>query len=269
MTQPELVSLSTAGWRAGAANLFAHESRLWWRTRRWWIQLLLWAGILNGMLLGFLWIASQANESGLRLEEPAVGVAEVFPQYLGLAILLSTIGVVVLTQGVMLDERRGGTLEWVLAMPASRTGLVVAKFAAHALPILLVFVLVPWSGLYWLLSREIGSAWPTGEFLAVTGMVALVLLFTLALTMALGTWTTSRAVVVGVPIAAGLLYDAVHLFVPGWAGRLPFPWELNGVSVQVAAGEPLTSWIPIAATVVWIGLVLVLTAWRFHRDDVV
>jgi hypothetical protein len=100
-------------------------------------------------------------------------------------------------------------------------------------------------------------------------MVALIPLFTLALTMALGTWTTSRAVVVGVPIAAGLVYDAVHLFVPGWAGRLPFPWELTGVSVQVAAGEPLTSWVPIAATVVWIGVVVALTAWRFRREDVV
>lgn len=269
MTTTEIVPTFSAGWRAGAANFFAHESRLWWRSRRWWIQLLLWAGILNGMLLGFLWIASQANETGLRLEEPAVGVAEVFPQYLGMAILLSTIGVVVLTQGVMLDERRAGTLEWVLAMPVSRTGLVLAKFAAHALPILLVFVLVPWSGLYWLLSRELGSTWPAGDFLAVAGMVALILLFTLALTMALGTWTTSRAAVVGVPIAAALLYDAVHLFLPGWAGRLPFPWELIGVSVQVAAGEPLTTWIPIVATVAWIALVVAFTAWRFHREDVV
>lgn len=269
MTTTDLRPRGATGWRAGAGNILHHESRLWWHTRRWWVQLLLWSGILVGMLQGFLWIASQANESGLRLEEPAVGVTDVFPQYLGLAILLSTIGVVVLTQGSMLDERRQGTLEWVLAKPVSRTGVVLAKFVADALPVLVIFVLFPWSGIYWTLSRELGSPWPLADFLAVAGMVSLVVLFTLALTMALGTWTSSRAVVVGVPIAAGLMYDAVHLFARDWAGRLPFPWELAGASVQVAAGQPLISLLPVVATVLWIAVVLALTAWRFGRDDAI
>ena len=269
MTTSQLVTRTSTGWRAGTGNVFRHESRVWWKTRRWWIQLVLWTGLLNGMLLGFLWIASQANESGLRLEEPAVGVVDVFPQYLGLAVLLSTIGVVVLTQGIMLDERRQGTLEWVLAKPVSRTGVVIAKYAAHLLPVLLIFVVVPWSGLYWLLSRELGDPWPVGSFLLVVGMVALLLAFTVALTLALGTWTTSRAVVVGVPIAAGLVYDSVHLFTDGLAGRLPFPWELTGSAIPVAAGDSLVSWTPIVATVLWTLVVVVAAAWRFGRDDAI
>ncbi len=269
MTISQLTPRATTGWGAGAANVFVHESRLWWRSRRWWVQLVLWTGLLNGMLLGFLWIAAQANETGIRLEEPAVGVAEVFPQYLGLALLLSTIGVVVLTQGVMLDERRLGTLEWVLAKPVSRAGVVVAKYVAHVIPVLVVFVVVPWSGLYGLLSREVGEPWPLGEFVSVAGMVALLLAFTVALTLALGTFTESRAVVVGVPIAAGLLYDSIHLFIDGWAGRLPFPWELTGSAVQVAAGQPLISWVPAGSTVLWIGLVVVAAAWRFRFDDII
>jgi ABC-type transport system involved in cytochrome c biogenesis permease component len=267
MTTLDLTPRTITGWRAGAANVFAHESRLWWRSRRWWIQLLLWAGLLNGMLLGFLWIAAEANETAIRLEEPAVGVTEIFPQFLGLTVLLSTIGVVVLTQGIMLDERRQGTLEWMLAKPVSRTGVVVAKYAAHLIPVLVIFVVVPWSGLYWLLSRELGELWPVGQFVAVAGMVALVLAFTVALTLALGTWTTSRAVVVGVPIAAGLLYDTVHLFTEGWVGRLPFPWELTGSAVRVSAGEPLISWVPVGATMIWIVVVVAATAWRFRFDD--
>lgn len=269
MTTPDLVSRTTTGWRAGAGTVFRHESRIWWKSRRWWIQLLLWTGLLNGMLLGFLWIAAQANESGIRLEEPAVGVVDVFPQFLGLAVLLSTIGVVVLTQGIMLDERRQGTLEWVLAKPVSRTGVVLAKYAAHLLPVLFIFVVVPWSGLYWLLSRELGEPWPVDGFLLVAAMVALLLAFTVALTLALGTWTTSRAVVVGVPIAAGLVYDSVHLFTDGLAGRLPFPWELTGSAIPVAAGEPLISRTPIVATVLWTAAFLAASTWRFHRDDAI
>lgn len=269
MTSTEFTDRRTTGWRAGAGNIFRHESRIWWKSRRWWIQLLLWTGLLNGMLRGFLWIAAQTSESGIRLEEPAVGVVDVFPQYLGLAVLLSTIGVVVLTQGIMLDERRQGTLEWVLAKPVSRTGVVIAKYAAHLLPVLVIFVIAPWSGLYWLLSRELGEPWPIGEFLLVVGMVALLLAFTVALTLALGTWTTSRAVVVGVPIAAGLVYDSVHLFTDGLAGRLPFPWELTGSAIPVAAGEALISWTPIVATVLWTVAGIAASAWRFRRDDAI
>ena len=87
MTSTEFTDRRTTGWRAGAGNIFRHESRIWWKSRRRWIQLLLWTGLLNGMLRGFLWIAAQTNESGIRLEEPAVGVVDVFPQYLGLAVL--------------------------------------------------------------------------------------------------------------------------------------------------------------------------------------
>lgn len=258
-----------AGWNAGAGNVFRHESRLWWRSRRWWIQALLWTSLLNAIFLGMVWVASAANEGNLRLEEPAMGVGDILPQFVGLGTLLSTIGVVVLTQGIMLDERKVGTLEWVLAKPLSRTGMIIAKYAAHALPVLLVFVVLPWSGIYLLASRELGEPWPLGEFLGVAGLLALVHLFTLALVLMLGTWTTSRALVVGVPVGAVILYDSVHLFIDDMAGKLPFPWELTGAATMLAGGQPLVSVLPVVASVLWIGLVLAVAAWRFQRDDIV
>lgn len=255
-------------WTAGFGNVLRHESRHWWRGRRWWVQLLLWTVLLDGMLLALLWIADQANTTGLSLEEPAVAVADVFPQYIGIALLLSTIGVVVLTQGVMLDERRDGTLEWVLAKPVSRTAMVLAKLTAHVLPILLVFVVVPWTGLYLILSRANGGTWPVGEFLTVAGLVALMLVFIVAFTQLLGTWTTSRGFVIGVPIAAGMLYDGLHVFARDLAGQLPFPWELSILATQAAAGADFTSVVPIVATVAWTVAVVAATAWRFERDEI-
>lgn len=256
-------------WTTGFTNVLRHESRHWLRGRRLWVQLALWTVLLNGMLLAFLWIADQANTTGLQLEEPAVDVADVFPQFIGIALLLSTIGVVVLTQGVMLDERRDGTLEWVLAKPVSRTAMVLAKLTAHVLPILLVVVVVPWSVVHVLLSRANGGTWPVGPFLTVVGLVALVVTFTIAFTQLLGTWTTSRGLVIGVPIAAGMLYDGLHAFVRDLAGYLPFPWELSTLATQAAAGAELTSAVPIVATVVWTVAVVAATAWRFERDEVV
>ena len=99
-------------------------------------------------------------------------------------------------------------------------------------------------------------------------VVGLVLAFTAALTMLLGTWSTSRAVVVGIPIGLAFLYDAVHLILDDLTGRLPFPWELSTLATQASAGETLTSAIPIVATVAWIAIALGAAIWRFAREEV-
>lgn len=196
---------SVSGWRAGAGNVFRHESRLWWRSNRWWIQAVFSTAILNRILVGMLWVASEANQGNLQLEEPAMGAADVFPQFVGLALLLSTIGVVVLTQGAILDERRAGTLEWVLAKPVTRTGIVIAKSLAHVLPVLAVFLVLPWAVVNLQLSWEVDEAWPVREFMVVVSLIARVPTFTVALVIMLGTWTTSRALVVGLSIGGAIL----------------------------------------------------------------
>ena len=251
----------TARWTAGFDNVFARESRRWWTTPRWWAQTLLWTAMLNGLLLTFLWIADQAAATG-----PAVGVREVWAQYLPIAVLLSTVGVVVLTQGVMLDERRAGRLEWVLTKPVSRTAFVLAKLAAHGLATLVAVLVVPWAGLYVLVSAQTTSTWSIGRFLATAGLVALLLAFTVALTVLLGTVTTGRGLVIGVPIAAVMLYDGVHL-ARDLAGRLPFPWETITVAVQLATGASPISIIPVVATVVWTVAAVAVACWRFEHEQ--
>ncbi|HEX6255685.1 MAG TPA: ABC transporter permease subunit [Euzebyales bacterium] len=264
MTAPTLRLLESAVTRrtAGFGTVFARESRTWWATRRWWTQTLLWTVILNGLLLAFVWIADQAAATG-----SAVGVSEVWPQYLPVAVLLSTVGVVVLTQGVMLDERRSGTLEWVLTKPVSRTAFVLAKLAAHGLPTLVALVVVPWTGLYALLSTQVDGTWPVGEFLAVAGLVALLLVFTVALTVLLGTVTIGRGIVIGVPIAAVMLYDGVHVLARDLAGRLPFPWETTTAAVRLATGAPLVSIVPLVATMLWTAAVVAAACWRFEHEQ--
>ena len=58
-----LQSVPRSRFTAGFGNVFAREFRTWWATRRWWTQALLWTGLLNGLLLAFLWIADQAPAS--------------------------------------------------------------------------------------------------------------------------------------------------------------------------------------------------------------
>ncbi len=256
-----------ARFTAGFGTVFARESRLWWSTRRWWIHTLLWTSLLVGLLLAFLWIAEQAPP-GPDGQQVTVGVAQVWPQYLPIAALLTTVGVVVLTQGVMLDERRTGTLQWVLTKPVSRTAFVLAKIAAHTIAVLIALIVVPWTGVYAVLSTQVDGVWPAGRFLAVAGLMALLVAFTVTLTVALGTATTNRGLVIGVPIAAVMLYDGVHTLARDLAGQLPFPWETTTVAVQLAAGAPLASVIPILATLAWTAAAVVAACWKFERDEI-
>ena len=38
------------GWLPGFNSLLGKENRSWWRTRKWWINLLVWTTVINGLL---------------------------------------------------------------------------------------------------------------------------------------------------------------------------------------------------------------------------
>ncbi len=48
------------GWKMGLGNLLRKENGEWWKTRRWWVQLLIWMLIINASLLLILIAFPQA-----------------------------------------------------------------------------------------------------------------------------------------------------------------------------------------------------------------
>jgi len=111
----------------GLANMLAKESRAWWRTRRWWIQCLLWLLLLNGTL--WLNIRGHSTDPGL-----------VFLMMAGLAV---PIGAISLAQDSILGERHSGTAAWVLSKPVRRPAFVLAKLVALGLGLLVTGVVLP------------------------------------------------------------------------------------------------------------------------------
>jgi hypothetical protein len=128
-------------------------------------------------------------------------------------------------------------------------------------------IVVPWTGVYAVLSTQVDGLWPLGTFLPVAGLAALLVVFTVALTVLLGAATTNRGLVIGVPIAAVMLYDGVHTLARDLAGQLPFPWETTTVTVQLATGAPLPSTVPIIATVAWTAAAITAACWRFEHEQ--
>ncbi len=107
----QLQPINEKGWRCGLLNLLRKEFRQWWWSWLGPTQIVVWIAILDGM-------------SALSLKSGgAIGI-EAFIVFAGLTTGYGSIG---LAQGVIVREKRAGTLQWVLSGPVSRFAVIASK----------------------------------------------------------------------------------------------------------------------------------------------
>lgn len=258
------------GWRRGFANILRYEHSKWWRTRRWWINILIWLVLVNGIVLASL-SATQEAVPG-RPATPAEAVilegVMIFAVTTG---VFASIGAVIIMQGAIIDEKKSGTAAWIMSKPASRTAFIVAKLLANSIALLIIILGIQGAVAYLQFYQYTGSPLPLGPFLGGVALLGLHLLFYLSFTLMLGTVFNDRGPVIAIPM--GVLFSAS--FVAGYLGPLVniLPWRLvpggsdSGLAMQVMTGQPLTSVIPILATIVWIVVFISVAIWRFQREE--
>lgn len=274
---PAFQLVSERGWRMGFANLLRKENRDWWRTRRWWINAIIWLLLINGIAYAILWSpvpdpSSPNPETAERILLPAeVAVPSALMNLVIIAGLFTPIGAVITMQGAVIDEKRSGTAAWIMSKPVSRTAFVITKLLANSVALLLLSIFVQWIVTYFLLTGRGGTFAPLPFTFGVV-LLGLHLLFYIALTLMLGTFFNDRAPVIAIPIV--ILFAAQFLLNTFPVMMVISPWGLifpNGadlpVIVQVFAGTPLTSVVPIVATIVWTVVFTVVAVWRFQRDE--
>lgn len=272
------------GWLQGFSNLTRKENRRWWRTWRWFRQTLIWMAIVNGMLTLVLVVAPRAESAEAQRQTGAIREAEGLPAqppldetgltiffiFSGLAI---AVGVAILGQEAVILERQTGTAAWVLSKPVSRSAFILSKLVADALGILVTMVLAQGAVAYVIIYSATGTAYPIGGFLAGMALVYLTLLFYLTLTVMLGALFNSRGVVIGLPM---LLIFGYQLFLglAPWL-RDVMPWGLTlsigqtqpAMAILLAQGQPVSNWLPLIATTLWIMLFTGVALWRFQAED--
>lgn len=128
------------GWRRGFANLLRRENNTWWRTRRRWVNVLIWLVIINGTLLAML--SSSGEETIARERTPEQVAAEARTVFVVMTGIFGTIGVVIAMQGTIIDEKKSGTAAWILSKPASRPAFILAKLVANVVALFVVLLLV-------------------------------------------------------------------------------------------------------------------------------
>jgi ABC-2 type transport system permease protein len=251
------------GWRAGFNNLFRKENRDWWGTRSWLVQAIIWTAILIGILATVLF--AEPNGGGQWTEGMIV-----FFAVGGIAL---SIGVIIMGQEEVLDEKRSGTAAWILSKPVSRAAFLLAKMTANAIGILIIMILLEGALAYILLSISRGRPLDVLPYLAALGVLYLNVMFYFLLSLMFSAASNSRGAAIGIPMAVLFAYQFVVGLAP-WVMEI-MPWGLTNPSggspeptlvVAVALGQPVSP-TPIIATLLWCVLFLVVAVWKFNRDE--
>lgn len=260
-----LEAVQEQGWRMGFANLFREASREWWGTRQWIVQSIIWLLIVNGIVAAV--VLAPPGEQG---QSPGITGVEIFFMIGAMAF---GIGVTIIGQGVFLDEKKSGTLAWVLSKPVSRPAFFFAKLLANGLGILVTMVLLQGAVAYLIISLTKGSALPLLPFIGGLILLALYITFFFTLTLMLGVLSDSRGAVIGIPMALIFGYQFIAGLAPFLMQLLPFPLVMTGgpespsLASMLVNQQPLPSALPILATIAGIIAFVVIALRRFDAME--
>jgi len=250
------------GWTRGLKNALRAEFARWFRTRMWWIQILIWAAVVNGISL----IVILSSPAAVR-EEGAM----FFNIFLGIA---GPIGVSIIMQDVLAGERHAGTAAWVLSKPVSRAAFVVSKLVANAVGVAVTMVLAQGVIGYLIMTFLAHLELSLAGFAAALGAHLVNLLFYLTVTLMLGAIFEARAAVIGIPLA----FIFFQQWLPGlWAPLAKvIPYTLavplgndnaSSIAIALMTGLQPQTYLPLISALVASVLFVAVALWAFQRQE--
>jgi len=293
-TDNEITASDDYGQMAGFRNMMRKENARWWSLKSLVFQMVVWLVVLNALVAILLFIvpaidnnaASQqaANTSGGSVPAPSAAAVSdakmkvansgmgMFFQLAGFAVF---IGAVIFGHDTLLKERESGTAAWLLSKPISRKAFVLSKVSAVVIGVLVIILFAQGAITYAMCSLELGSPMPVLPFLAGLGVLCLGVLFYLALAIAIGAFTTSRGLALGLPLIIGItggfflgIFQAL-----GTLKELGYmvPWNLTSYATSLATGVSLEAdkywpW-PVLATAIWILLFIGAALAKFEQTE--
>jgi ABC-type transport system involved in multi-copper enzyme maturation permease subunit len=258
------------GWRSGFMNMLRKENSLWWGTRKWWVQTLIWLLISNGIIAFILWVIPMIDPSE-DMNLNASGVNELTRVFLQLETFFTSIGVMVLSQGLIVNEKKDGTAAWVLANPVSRSSFIFSKLVGHGWAMFIILIVVQSLVVYLQLALKAGMYFNPVPFIAATGVLCVLLLFYLVLALMLGTLFNATGPVIGISIAVAigmiLLPQILGGLVPWLVAILPNRLADMALVIVVVQKLPADWYFPMVSTGVLIVLFIALAIVRLGREE--
>ncbi len=264
-THQGLVTAKSGRRLGGFGNLLAKELGDWFGTRRWIVQAVLWVAIINGLMAFILFVVPSMDPSEQVSSEETMALG--LSLYFNFVALFGSIGMIILAQDEIIQEKQTGTAAWILSKPVTRSAFVLTKLLSNLVGGL-VFVtgitsVVAYVEIY-LRSQQALQPLP---FLMGIGIILLTLFFYLALVIMLGTFFEQRGAVLGIAVAVLLGGSIASQFTPLVSYFLPV--KMADIALVVMQGQPLPV-IAVSQLVVTAALSLVFTLaalWRFGSEE--
>jgi ABC-2 type transport system permease protein len=246
----------------GFANLFSREMGDWFGTRRWIRQLVIWVAMINGIIAFVLIISTRADVAAAGQTPSAEEMLQIFYSFVA---IFGGVGMIIIGQGEIIQEKQSGTAAWILSKPVARPAFILSKLLSNIIGGLVFILLVPALVAYAELYIAAHQALSVPGYLLGVGVLLLNLVFYLTLVIMLGVLFEQRGPVLG--IALGLLFGgSIAASLLPQAGYI-LPTSLQNIALALAGGQPLP---PIAisqlvTTSLWCILFVIVALWRFNR----
>ncbi len=261
-----------AGWRRGLGNHLTAELGRWFRSRKWWTQILIFALVINAFLIS---VISDPRGEG----DP---YRETIGWFNGLLGVVGAIGVVILMQGAIVGEKRSGAAAWVLSKPISRSAYLFAKMIGNAIGITVTIILAQGLIGYAIIYAGYGKAPSPPAFLTALAPHMVNLLFYITLTLMLGVIFSAWGPVIAIPLAFIILDEFVIALAPPalldvLMETLPYglatgygdaaPSAAPSIAMSIMLGEQPYSLAPLISTLLFSALFLAVGVWVFRRQE--
>ncbi len=256
----DLHPASEQGWRIGFINLLRKETRRRWNIRNLLIQSAVWLLLLNFVLA--LLLEAEASRGSIMM-----GITT----FIFMVSMLAPLGMVMTSQGAILNEKKSGTAAWILSKPASRSAFVLSKLVTIIVGFVAIVIVLQGVVAYSQLSLFQGSMLPAIPFIGGMLLLSLNVAFYLALTLMLGTLFHQRVPIIGIPVALIIIQAFLLSLLAGVADWLPylFPGSLSDLARAAVMESPMPSqWLlAIVTTSLLTVLFICVAIWRFQREE--
>jgi ABC-2 type transport system permease protein len=241
----------------GFQPIYQKELAYWFKTPRWVSQLVIWLSLT--VFPVFLMTPDTSPDRGISY----------LGAFLQIGSNLMAIGVVLMAQNSIIEEKITQTLFWICSKPLSAAGLVLAKFAAYGVLVGAVVLGLPGIIMY-LVAASTGLPPEISFFnyLLALWMIYLLVMFSVALTLMLGVIVNRVSIVAAIGIFVFLGGTSL-----GSNPQLRFlnpysPWALQGDAAIAMVGKmPATDWVAMGSAILAIGICLSIAIWRMQRYE--
>ncbi|MDP2994266.1 MAG: ABC transporter permease subunit [Anaerolineales bacterium] len=194
---------------------------------------------------------------------PAPTVTDAITQYVKNMSQFGILLALLMTMGVVVQEKERGTAAFFLTRPVSRETFLLTKFAALIATFIASLALAAVGCWYYTLVLFEPLAW--GPFLVLNGLILVVILVYMALALLASTIARSNGVAVGLAFVALILI--------GGLGALPrigdyFPGRLFSWGVTLMMGGNDTAWWAFGISLGIIAAALIIACIVFRRQEV-